>query len=245
MTKTHLGPESASSLRNAPSSCVLFPSLLPFWEQWTSHTNVSDTHCMWHFCHSVFKPSSMLQSEWVTPERRKWFREKSETACRYRHHPVGAPIMPVTFLPRSTLIHSLASPRENKMCINTLLESNEEHGAFIWLCWLQLPHTYNNKFLVSLAHMFEQCVAASLTVGDISFVVSKLHREAVCPMKKLTSWVPTFAISHHLQLYPKKIFTEHLLRAQPPLTQRYPKAASTLSETWCIHQNNSIAHCHW
>lgn len=77
--------------------------------------------------------------------------------------------------------------------------------AFLWLCWLWISHTYNNKFLAFLAHMLEQCVAVSLTVGDISFAVSKIHTEAVCPMKKLTSWVPIFSITHHLCLHPNNI----------------------------------------
>lgn len=41
--------------------------------------------------------------------------------------------------------------------------------------------------------------------SDISFAVSKICTEAVCPMKKLISWIPTFAISHHLCLHPKNI----------------------------------------
>lgn len=91
---------------------------------------------------------------------------------------------------------------DNELHVNALLESSEE-STRIWLCWLWISHTYNNKFLASPAHMLEQCVAIFLTVGDISFAVSKIHTEAVYPMKKLTSWVPMFAISHHLCLHPK------------------------------------------
>lgn len=169
-----------------------------------------------------------LSHHWCFKVNESLLREENGSKRKGKLQGVGAwpcwvPLMPVTFLHRSTLIHSLVSPQENKMHRNTSLESSEEHRVFLWLCWLQLPHTYNNKFLVSLAHMFEQCVAASLTVGDISFAVSRIRTEAVCPMKKLTSWVPAFAISHHLQLYPPKILTKHLLGAQPPSTQRYPK----------------------
>ena len=59
------------------------------------------------------------------------------------------------------------------MCINTLSESSEESKSISLAVLVWISHTYNNKFLASLAHMLVQCVAVSLTVGDISFAVSQ------------------------------------------------------------------------
>lgn len=203
-----LGTESASSLNNAPHLFSPLPQPEAYLVLESRITHAASIHLK----SLGQKPLSLsLKSLLSLPKQmtQSWGKKKASREQVGKHRgrdtiQLEFSLCPMTFPQRSTAINFPCKPTREWNGYKYVAGVQQRIQEFLWLCWLWISHTYNNKFLAFLAHMFEQCVAISLTVGDISFAVSKIHTEAVCPMKKLTSWVPVFAISHHLCLYTKK-----------------------------------------
>lgn len=107
-------------------------------------------------------------------------------------------------------LKDLVNSREEETYINTLLKSGEESKRISLAVLVVISHAYNNKFLASLAHMLEQCVAVSLTVGDISFAVSQQDSYRGCVSnEEINILSPILAVSHHLYLHPKHILNTY------------------------------------